>query len=125
MEEKILGSVQIPPAIINDIKSNVGSIADFALKIENEIGDDITNLFDFILAGSIKLKASDIHIEPEKDKSKLRVRIDGILHDVFLIDHKIYHNLLNRIKLLSKIKLNITDSPQDGRFTITAEDLTI
>jgi len=50
------------------------------------------------------------------------VRIDGILKDVIFFDHETYRRLLSRLKLLSKLKLNISDKPQDGRFTITLEN---
>jgi type II secretory ATPase GspE/PulE/Tfp pilus assembly ATPase PilB-like protein len=53
------------------------------------------------------------------------VRLDGILHDVLIFDFKIYQTLLSRIKLLSGLKLNVTDRPQDGRFTILLKGATI
>jgi len=71
-----------------------------------------------ILFGSIEFDASDIHLEPQEDQAKLRVRLDGILQDVVFFEQNIYRSLLSRIKLLSKLKLNITDKPQDGRFSI-------
>lgn len=76
------------------------------------------------LGGAIRLNASDIHFEPEKERVKIRVRIDGILHDVVELLEKSYSQLLSRIKLLSGLKLNITDRPQDGRFTIEFEGQT-
>ena len=121
--EKLLGSVAIPPEIIDDIEKNVRHIADFTKKIEAYISQNTTNLLDLVLFGAIHLQASDIHLEPQEDQIRLRIRLDGILQDAALFDRAIYHNLLNRIKLLSKIKLNITDKPQDGRFTIEIKDL--
>ena len=64
-------------------------------------------------------------MERKEDKARLRIRIDGILQDAVFFSQDLYHNLLSRIKLLSKIKLNITDKPQDGRFTIIIDDLRI
>jgi len=55
----------------------------------------------------------------------LRIRLDGILQDVVFFDQTAYHHLISRLKLTSKLKLNITDKPQDGRFTIAVEDLLI
>jgi type II secretory ATPase GspE/PulE/Tfp pilus assembly ATPase PilB-like protein len=71
------------------------------------------------------LEASDIHIEPREEQAKTRIRIDGLLQDVINFDLKIYEGFLNRIKLLSGMKLNITDRPQDGRFSILINDLII
>jgi type II secretory ATPase GspE/PulE/Tfp pilus assembly ATPase PilB-like protein len=70
------------------------------------------------LFSAINLDASDIHVEPQESEARLRIRLDGILQDVVFFDHNVYHHLLSRLKLLSKLKLNITDKPQDGRFTI-------
>ncbi len=53
----------------------------------------------------------------------MRFRIDGILHDVFEnFDKKIYSFLLSKIKLLSNLKINVSDEPQDGRFTIKLQE---
>ena len=93
----------------------------FKKEIEKNISKEITKLLNVILVGAINLDASDIHIEPEKNNIKMRLRIDGILHDTFFFDLKIYRFLLSRIKLLSGIKLNVTDKAQDGRFTVLLE----
>jgi len=72
-----------------------------------------------ILAEAIKLGASDIHFEPTHNFTKLRMRIDGLLYDVFNeLKKNFYERLLSRIKLLSGLKINIADETQDGRFTI-------
>ena len=123
--KQALGQVQIAPQITEDIKSNVKTIADFAKKIDDQIAQSTTDLLDVILFGAIVLHASDIHFEPQEDQIRLRVRVDGILQDAHVFDKEIYHNLLSRLKLLSKIKLNITDKAQDGRFTINVQDALI
>ena len=118
ISKKITGEVAISPIIITELQKEVKSISDFNKKIEESLSAEVSKILEIILGGAILLEASDIHIEPEEEKTKIRVRIDGILQDVTLIDQKIYQNLLSRIKLLSGIKLNITDRPQDGRFSI-------
>ena len=123
--KKISGSVTIIPQIISDVRASVGNITDFGEKIKEHIKENTTNLLDIILFGAIKLEASDIHIEPQEEKVRLRIRVDGILQDAIFFEKDIYHNLLSRIKLLSKLKLNITDKPQDGRFSIELENLLI
>ena len=69
-----------------------------------------------LLVGSVRTKASDIHLQPEEDSVKLRFRIDGILQTVTRLDHKIYDQLLKQVKYDSSMKLNVTNVPQDGRF---------
>lgn len=77
-----------------------------------------TEALEIILAGAISADASDVHIEPQEDKVRLRFRLDGVLHDIFFFDFKIFNLLLSRIKLVSGLKLNVHDKGQDGRFSI-------
>jgi len=123
--KKLLGSVAISPKIIEEINAQVKDIAAFKAKIKEYLVENVTGLLDVILYGAIALDASDVHIEPQEEEARLRIRLDGILQDVVFFDHNTYHHLLSRLKLLSKLKLNITDKPQDGRFTIEINDLLI
>ena len=116
--KKITGEVEIPQHIVKDIQEKVKNIPDLKKKIEASFEKTTTELLSIILAGAINLDASDIHIEPEEKQAKNRIRADGILQDVLLFDLKIHKALVSRIKLLSKLKLNVTDRPQDGRFSI-------
>lgn len=77
-----------------------------------------TDLLDLIFAGAVKNEASDIHLEPQENKVRIRYRIDGVLQDVADLAPESYHPLAARIKYLAKLKLDVTH-PQDGRFTIT------
>lgn len=128
MEEErknILGLVTIPQDIIADVSGTVTTIADFAKKVEKNISENTTTLLDSILLSAIKLEASDIHIEPQSDYIRLRIRLDGVLQDVSQLQEETYHQLLSRLKLLSKLKLNVTEKPQDGRFTIAINETLI
>lgn len=80
--------------------------------------DRVSRIFEVILAGALALRASDIHFEPEETKALLRLRIDGLLSDAFFFDPPTYHQLNSRIKLLSGVKLNVTNQAQDGRFSV-------
>lgn len=124
-EKKLLGSVTISPAIIEETQKDVKDISRFKQKIQEYLKRNVTELLDIILCGALALDASDIHIEPQEKEARLRVRLDGILQDVVFFDHETHRHLLSRLKLISKLKLNITDKPQDGRFTIGLADLLI
>lgn len=79
---------------------------------------DAGKMLEIILIGALVNRASDVHLEPETEKINLRFRIDGLLHDVRGdLKKNAYLYLLSRIKLLSGLKLNVHDKPQDGRFT--------
>lgn len=128
MEEvvrKITGEVKISKAKIFEVETETKNVPDYKGKIEEYLESPVTDLLDIILAGAITLEASDIHIEPEEERTKIRIRIDGILQDVLFFDLKLYKSLLSRIKLLSGMKLNISDKPQDGRFSVLMNDLSI
>jgi general secretion pathway protein E len=125
MEEKakkISGEVDIPNDFFLEISSIV-SVQDFQSKLEKHSLADVSQIIQLILGGSIVLRASDIHIETEEEKAKLRVRVDGVLQDVFSFNQKTYKTLLSRIKLVSELKLNITQKSQDGRFSVSFPEI--
>ncbi|MDP1994492.1 MAG: GspE/PulE family protein, partial [Ignavibacteria bacterium] len=101
-----------------EIQSKIKNIEAFKIFLTENISSDITVLMEKILAGSNILNGSDLHFEPEQETIKFRLRLDGVLHDIFLFNKQTYKAILSRIKLLSGIKLNVTDKAQDGRFTI-------
>lgn len=116
--KKITGSVEIKSKGLEKIKN----LSDFKEAFEGALLGPISETLEAILAGALGIGASDIHIEPEAEKTKIRLRIDGILQDAAHLDEAAYQSLLSRIKLLSGIKLNISDRPQDGRFSVVVEN---
>jgi len=104
-----------------DLKTSsqgIKNISELKKGVEKTLNEKVTDLLDVLFGGAVDLDASDIHIEPEEEGSKIRLRVDGILQDVAQIPKKIYQNVLSRIKLLAKIKMNVSDRSQDGRFTL-------
>jgi len=101
----------------------VGKAIEAALASKDLRG--ISKVFEIILGGAIAIGVSDIHTDPQEDSVRLRYRLDGILQDVAFLDHKKYHLLISRIKLLSGLKLNIVSDTQDGRFSIKIKDINI
>jgi len=81
-----------------------------------------TELVAVIIAAGLKTESSDIHIEAEVDGIKLRYRVDGVLHTAGILEKNSWQQLISRLKLLSGLKLNIFDKPQDGRFSILMKD---
>ncbi|OGZ24172.1 MAG: hypothetical protein A2896_00950 [Candidatus Nealsonbacteria bacterium RIFCSPLOWO2_01_FULL_43_32] len=102
----------------------IKNIAEFKEKIEESLNlsKNTSEVLEIILRGTIDLEASDLHFEPQKEKTKIRVRIDGLLQEVLSIDKKSAEALIGRIKLLAKLKLNTANRPQDGRFSIVSPD---
>lgn len=80
-----------------------------------------TDMLTVILGSGIKLGASDIHIEAEEKEIVVRLRNDGVLYDAARLDLGLLKQIMSRIKLVASLKINITDKPQDGRFTIKVD----
>jgi len=100
------------------LEHSVGELKDLS-DLKNKIDQiSTTEVFSLILAAAIKIEASDVHIEAEENGIELRFRIDGVLHEVAKLDRKIWEHLISRIKLNSKLKINVKDKPQDGRFSV-------
>ncbi|MFA5999650.1 MAG: GspE/PulE family protein [Candidatus Paceibacterota bacterium] len=124
-ESSKIGGIDISGEILKETRKNINTMQDIEQLIAkasegNQI-HKISHILEIILAGAIAIKASDIHIEPEKDKGRLRLRLDGILLDVTFFETNIYNLLNTRIKLLSGMKLT-SKITQDGRFSIMEDE---
>ncbi|MFN7088319.1 MAG: GspE/PulE family protein, partial [Candidatus Paceibacteria bacterium] len=69
-----------------------------------------------LLRQGVAQRASDIHIEPEKTKLKIRYRIDGILYPMLFLPLEIHSAIVTRVKIMANLKIDETRIPQDGRF---------
>ena len=121
--ESKAGVFEISSDSVSSLLEKVTSVPDISTLIKEAIAMKrtyrITRILEIILAGAFKLKASDIHLEPEESGViRLRYRRDGVLNDILTLDHETYRLMLSRLKLLSGLKLNITSDAQDGRFSI-------
>ena len=85
----------------------------------------VSRIIEVLLSSALATKASDIHIEPEEQGVRIRMRLDGVLADVAYIDAETYRLVLSRFKLLSTLKLNVQNEAQDGRFSIHFKDVDI
>lgn len=105
-------------------EKKIRSIAELKTELKASFSESTTRVLDIMIGHAVSLFASDLHIEPQKETAKLRVRIDGVLQDVLEISQELYESILSRIKLVSGIKLNVTDRPQDGRFSVVTKEKT-
>lgn len=81
----------------------------------------INKIVETILAYAMKSRASDVHIEPQEDRTRVRYRIDGLLTEKLILPRTVHEAVLSRIKILSGLKIDEKRLPQDGRFTFTAD----
>jgi len=77
----------------------------------------ISKVVAVILRHAVEGKASDIHIEPTRDKLRVRFRLDGVLHSSLILPMKIHQAVVARIKILANLKIDEMRVPQDGRFS--------
>ena len=87
----------------------------------DEAGDDsaVIKLANLIITTAIKMKASDIHIEPMEKEFRVRYRIDGALRKMDSPPKRLQGAIISRIKIMSKMKISEKRIPQDGRIQIT------
>lgn len=78
----------------------------------------VVKIVNKILSESVKLSASDIHIVPEKNELSVRVRVDGILSEIFVIPNSFKNSVTSRLKLLAGMDISEKRLPQDGRLAI-------
>ena len=82
----------------------------------------VAKIVSTILEFAVKARASDIHIEPGEDKTRVRYRIDGILHEKLILPRNVHDAVISRIKILSGMKIDEKRVPQDGRFNFKTAD---
>jgi len=116
--KEITGQVEISNEVLTNFQKEISDIKALRQVLENLFKEKASQIVEAILAGALILKASDIHFEPEKEKVRVRLRLDGVLEDIINVPPSIYFLVLNRIKLLSGLKLNVHEKAQDGRFSI-------
>ncbi len=85
---------------------------------EEKIAEIVSHVLDF----AVRARASDIHIEPQEQSTRVRYRIDGILQEKLAIPKQLHDSLSSRIKILSGMKIDEKRVPQDGRFNFKTSD---
>tara|TARA_Y100000310_G_scaffold341647_1_gene441490 strand:- start:8858 stop:10531 length:1674 start_codon:yes stop_codon:yes gene_type:complete len=120
------GAIDVNQEKLDELTKDLHSLEDVQAHAQKELSDSRTKntsaILEIIIAGALATDASDIHIEPEENIVRLRLRLDGVLQDISTFDRNIYKFLLSRVKLVSGLKLNIRDRGQDGRFSINIGD---
>ena len=82
----------------------------------------IAKIVTTILEFAAKSRASDVHIEPLELRTRVRYRIDGILHEKLVLPKTIHDSLVSRIKILADLKIDEKRVPQDGRFNFSIDE---
>lgn len=115
---KIVKGVEISEEELKKYQASMKTYKDLDAQLKKV---DITQSVALIMAAALKGGASDVHIEAEEKDIVVRYRIDGVLQDAARLTKDLWPRIAGRIKLISSLKINVTDVPQDGRFTIFIE----
>lgn len=117
-----VGGMDVSGETIVKIGETIHNIDDIKAQIEKVVQEKdshkISHILEIILAGAISIKASDVHIEPEENFVRLRLRLDGVLQDIYHFNYETHKLLNSRLKLMSGMKLTASAIAQDGRFSI-------
>lgn len=102
-----------------DSKTDLGNLEQYVrLKSVTDLeatDQHIINAVEYLLRYAYSQRASDIHIEPKRDFSLIRFRIDGILHDIHRVPKTVHPAIISRVKNLSRMDISEKRRPQDGR----------
>ncbi len=108
---------------LGEFKKEFGKIpsqdgAGGALRESMKITEDapVTKMVSVIVRNAVEGRASDIHVEPQRDKLRVRFRVDGVLHTSLTLPVDIHPAIVTRIKVMTSLKIDETRIPQDGRF---------
>jgi type IV pilus assembly protein PilB len=86
------------------------------------LAGNIPQLVMYMISYAIDSRASDIHVEAEKNTVRIRYRIDGVLRSIVQYPLNIHPAVISRIKIMSNLKIDEQRIPQDGRCQVTTED---
>ena len=81
----------------------------------------VSKMISVVLKHAVEGESSDVHIEPVGDETRVRYRVDGVLHTSLVLPKQVHQSLVARIKVLANLKLDETRLPQDGRFKMKYE----
>jgi type IV pilus assembly protein PilB len=116
---KEISSALASKAKEDSTKQDVSLKQDESIQFEGIVKDaPVAKIVSVIIRHAIEGGASDIHIEPLAKETRVRYRIDGILHNSLILPKDIHASIVARIKVLSNLKLDETRSPQDGRIRL-------
>ncbi|MFN0061299.1 MAG: GspE/PulE family protein [Myxococcaceae bacterium] len=104
------------------LSSNFEQLVSLSGTQELEASDKpVVQAVDYLLRTAFDNRASDIHVEPKRDTSIVRLRIDGVLHTVYTMPHVVHAPIVSRVKMLSRIDISEKRRPQDGRIKTERE----
>lgn len=91
-------------------------------KLDADVDPPIVRMVTTLVGYAFQNKASDIHIEPRDHDALVRFRIDGVLHDIVKVPKPLHPQMVSRIKVLSQLRTDEHQVPQDGKLQVTVDE---
>ncbi len=112
---KRMEGVEISPEELVSFQAELGDLKLLNEKIKKA---NISQIMTMIIAAALRAECSDVHIEAEENGVAVRLRVDGILQEVAIVPREQWKRVIARLKTVARVKINVEDKPQDGRFDI-------
>jgi general secretion pathway protein E len=120
--KSVIGAKQKPGQATGNLQ-NLESLMELGRSGKLDANDQhVVNIVDWLLQYAFEQRASDIHLEPRRDMSNVRFRIDGIMQDVYQIPTTVMAAVSSRIKILGRMDVAEKRRPQDGRLKTRTPD---
>jgi len=97
-------------------------VAETRLSAEAIAQAPVVRAIDLLIKQAVRDRASDVHIEPQEDRLRVRYRIDGILHEIMSLPLSVHPPLLSRVKIMSGLNIAERRRPQDGQISFDMGD---
>jgi type IV pilus assembly protein PilB len=123
INERVIESIDELLSTIHEVKGNEEEKKDDIQDVD--IGDEVINYVNKVLAEAFIRKASDIHIEPYERSFRIRFRMDGTLHETHKPHIKLMKPIISRLKILAQLDISEKRKPQDGRIKLMVGGLPI
>lgn len=114
--------MQDKKSVNDDQLAGMGQGASITIGDTNSSEGDAVRFIEMLLKQAVADKASDIHIEIGERELRVRIRVDGILHEITTVSRSLHPNIVSRLKILAELDIAEKRAPQDGRFSASIGD---
>jgi len=125
--EEIHEAIDLNYKAYDEIEKHISNISvpedntDRRAKLNTVADAPVAQALTLIIDEAVKARASDIHLQPQEDKLRLRYRIDGTLHDIFSLPSGMATPIISRMKIMANMNIADHHRPQDGQFSVKAK----
>ncbi|RZO66650.1 MAG: type II secretion system protein GspE [Parvularculaceae bacterium] len=109
----------------DDLTSLAEGIPTTADLLDSEDDAPVIRLINGVIAEAVKIKASDVHVEPYEKNLSIRLRVDGVLREILSLPARVAPSLVSRVKVMARLDIAEKRVPQDGRISLALGGKTV